>query len=204
MQFDPWVKKIPWRRKWQPIPVFLSEKFHGQRGLVGYSPWGCKESDTTEQARTHAWTLQKRNTYSNAKFAESLRKKKLAKLWRKLKIKTVKTIEMPLLISKSHYHLVWATWMGQFGDAQTAGKTSFLGVSTGEFMKEMGISVKLTVTHMCRHHPTGWGLNRTKMWKNGQFSLCLSWDVHLWLSDVSVPGSKALGLTQQLHWFLDL
>lgn len=112
---------------------------------------------------------------------------------------------MPVLISKSHYHLVWATWMGRFAGMQTAGsETSFLGVSTGEFMKEIGISIKLTVTHTCRHHPTGWGLNRTKMWKNGQFSLCLSWDVHLWLSDISVPGSKALGLTQQLRWFLDL
>ena len=46
--FDPWVGKIPWSRKWQPTPVFLPGKFHGQRRLVGYSPWGCKESDTTE------------------------------------------------------------------------------------------------------------------------------------------------------------
>ena len=41
--FDPWVGKIPWRRKWQPIPVPLPGKSHGQRSLVGYSPWGCKE-----------------------------------------------------------------------------------------------------------------------------------------------------------------
>ena len=46
---DPWVRKIPWRRKWQPTPVFLPEKSHGQRNVVGYSPWSCKESDTTEQ-----------------------------------------------------------------------------------------------------------------------------------------------------------
>ena len=38
--FDPWVQKIPQRRKWQPTPVFLSGKSHGQRNLVGYSPWG--------------------------------------------------------------------------------------------------------------------------------------------------------------------
>ena len=36
--FDPWVRKIPWRRKWQSIPVFLLEKPHGQRSLVAYSP----------------------------------------------------------------------------------------------------------------------------------------------------------------------
>ena len=39
---DPWVRKILWRRKWQPTPVFLPGKSHGQRSLVGYSPWGCK------------------------------------------------------------------------------------------------------------------------------------------------------------------
>jgi len=40
--FNPWVGKIPWRRKWQPTPVFLLGKSHGQRTLAGYSPWGHK------------------------------------------------------------------------------------------------------------------------------------------------------------------
>ena len=44
-----WVGKIPWNRKWQPIPVFLSGKYHGQRSLESYSPRDCKESDMTEQ-----------------------------------------------------------------------------------------------------------------------------------------------------------
>ena len=44
--FDPWVWKIPQRRKWQPTPVLLPGESHGQRSLVGYSPWGRKESDT--------------------------------------------------------------------------------------------------------------------------------------------------------------
>ena len=39
-RFDPWVRKIPWRRKWQSTPVFLPRQSHGQRNLVGYSPWG--------------------------------------------------------------------------------------------------------------------------------------------------------------------
>ena len=38
-EFDPWVGKIPWRKKWQPTSVFLSGKFYGQRSLAGYSPW---------------------------------------------------------------------------------------------------------------------------------------------------------------------
>ena len=46
--FDPWVGKIPWRRKRQPTPVFLPGESHGQRSLAGYSPWGPIESDTTE------------------------------------------------------------------------------------------------------------------------------------------------------------
>ena len=47
-EFDPWVRRIPWSRKWQTAPVFLPGKSHGQRSLGGYSPWGCKESDMTE------------------------------------------------------------------------------------------------------------------------------------------------------------
>ena len=47
---NPWGRRIPWRRKWQPTPVFLPGKFHGWRSSVDYSPWGCKESDMTELA----------------------------------------------------------------------------------------------------------------------------------------------------------
>ena len=46
--FDPWVGKIPWRRKWQPTPVFLPGESHGQTSLAGYNPWGCKEFNMTE------------------------------------------------------------------------------------------------------------------------------------------------------------
>ena len=53
---NPWVRKIPWSRKWQPTLVFLSGKFHGQRSLVGYSLWSCKEPDTTEHTRAHTHT----------------------------------------------------------------------------------------------------------------------------------------------------
>ena len=47
--FDPWVQKMPWRRKWQPTAVFLLGKSHGQRSLAGYNPCGCKESDMKQQ-----------------------------------------------------------------------------------------------------------------------------------------------------------
>ena len=47
---DIWVGKIPWRRAWQPAPVFLPGESHEQRSLVGHRPWGCKELDMTEAA----------------------------------------------------------------------------------------------------------------------------------------------------------
>ena len=52
-RFNPWVRKIHWRRKWQLTPVFLLGKSHGQRSLEGYSTWDHKELDTTEQLNTH-------------------------------------------------------------------------------------------------------------------------------------------------------
>ena len=44
---------IPWTSNWQPTPMFSPGEFHGQRSLVGYSPWGCKVFDMTEHTRAH-------------------------------------------------------------------------------------------------------------------------------------------------------
>ena len=55
-RFDPWVRKIPWRTKGLPTPVFLPGESHGQKSLAGYSPWGCKESDMTKAAQ-HAHVI---------------------------------------------------------------------------------------------------------------------------------------------------
>ena len=52
-KFNPWVGKIPWRRKWQPTPILLPGESHGRRSLAGCSPWGHTESDTTERLSTH-------------------------------------------------------------------------------------------------------------------------------------------------------
>ena len=58
-QVDPWVGKIPWRRKWQPTPVFLPGKPHGQRSVASYSPWGCRRVGqsfvTIEQTTSKVW-----------------------------------------------------------------------------------------------------------------------------------------------------
>ena len=53
LRFNPWVGKIPWRRKWQPTPVFLPGESHRLRSWAGYSPWDCKELDRTEHTHTH-------------------------------------------------------------------------------------------------------------------------------------------------------
>ena len=60
--FNPWVRKIPWRRKWQPTPVLLPGKSHRQRSIVAYSPWGHKESDMTERLHFHcSWGFPGKN-----------------------------------------------------------------------------------------------------------------------------------------------
>ena len=53
---DPWVGRIPWKRKQKLILVFMPEKSHGHRSLAGYSPWGCKELDTNECVHVHTHT----------------------------------------------------------------------------------------------------------------------------------------------------
>ena len=67
--FDPWVRKIPWGRKWQPTPLFLPGKSLGQRSLAGCSLWGLKELDTAEH--THMprcfWDLKKNKTQPSHK-----------------------------------------------------------------------------------------------------------------------------------------
>ena len=65
--FDPWVRKNPWRRAWQPTPVFLPRKFHGQRSLADYSPWAHEELDMTEHTymHTHTHTLAHTHTHTH-------------------------------------------------------------------------------------------------------------------------------------------
>ena len=53
MQVRSLVRKISWRRKWQPTLVLLPGEFHGQRSLAGYSPQGCKELDAAQRGNTH-------------------------------------------------------------------------------------------------------------------------------------------------------
>ena len=51
--FSPWVRKIPWRRAWQPTPAFLPGKSHGQRSLANYSPQGGKSQTQLKRLSTH-------------------------------------------------------------------------------------------------------------------------------------------------------
>ena len=53
LEFNPWVRKIPWSRKWQTTPVILPGKYHGRRSETGYSPYGHRESDMTEHHQHH-------------------------------------------------------------------------------------------------------------------------------------------------------
>ena len=71
--FSPWVGKIPWSRKWQPIPVFLPGESHGQRCLVGYSPWGHKESDMTYQLNNNNKIIRRKFDSFSDLFTATLR-----------------------------------------------------------------------------------------------------------------------------------
>ena len=56
-EFNPWVGKVSWRRERLPTPVYWPGEFHGQRSLAGCSPWGCKESNTTEPLWLFGWII---------------------------------------------------------------------------------------------------------------------------------------------------
>ena len=86
-RFDPWVGKIPWRRKWQPTPVLLPGKFHGQRILVGYSPWGRKESNMTEWLHFHYLWILLTHQKSDFKITEKKRFKNMTLMLKRLKQK---------------------------------------------------------------------------------------------------------------------
>ena len=77
----PWVGEIPWRRAWQPTPVFLPGKSHRERSLAGYSPWGCKESHRTELL-TFTFTLPPANpTCSHVELCVLRAQEPLSALW---------------------------------------------------------------------------------------------------------------------------
>ena len=64
--FDSWVGKIPWSKKWQLTPVLLPEKLHGQRSLVGYSPRGCKASNTTKRLNMQVFAILSKERKKNS------------------------------------------------------------------------------------------------------------------------------------------
>ena len=65
--FNPWVRKVPWRREWQPTPVFLPGEFHGERSLAGYSLWGSQKNQTRFSNYTIMTIISERNGISKLK-----------------------------------------------------------------------------------------------------------------------------------------
>ena len=68
LRFDSWVRKMPWRRKWQPTPVFLPGKSHGQKSLVCYSPWGCRRVRQNQESKQqqHALLIRIKPNFSES------------------------------------------------------------------------------------------------------------------------------------------
>ena len=107
---DPWVRKIPWRKKWQPTPVFLPGESHGQRSLAGYSPWHCKGSDMTEwvthSQRNIVWSFSEGKFYFQREWEEMLEEEKGG-------TRSPKPILTPQLLPRPHWtrtqvFLLWA------------------------------------------------------------------------------------------------
>ena len=71
--FHPWVGKIPWSRKWQSAPVFLLGKYHGQKSLEGYIPWGCRAG--------HSWATEHKHRSSVYIKTSESQKLGLASMW---------------------------------------------------------------------------------------------------------------------------
>ena len=106
---------LTWRRKWQPTPVFLPGKSHGWRNLVGYSPWGRKESDTTERLHFHFTSftgrpLERPNQWRNKWF--NLQKKK--KLFFNKLFMFTSSIFLPWVVSSFSqltFVFYWSQWL---------------------------------------------------------------------------------------------
>ena len=78
--FNSWVGKIPWRRKWQSTPALLPGKSHGWRSLIGYRPWGRKESDTTATSLSHAEYIMRNARLDEAQAGIKIARRKINNL----------------------------------------------------------------------------------------------------------------------------
>ena len=108
--FSPWVGMIPWRRKWQPTPVYLSEKSHGKRSLVGYGPWGYKDLDMTEQLSMHITMLAVGYILASQSLLDSNHSQSLEMKWNEIKQWDMKTLQKKLfviLLNESQYNMVY-------------------------------------------------------------------------------------------------
>ena len=141
-RFHPWVGKIPWSGKWQPTPVFLRGKSHGQRSLVGYSPWGRKESDVTEHAFIHMHSATSHmftelSTYSIISTAQALASWPMFQKFQKVTATETALLSGKTYLVLKHLHINrqsrgWAPLSARSG---AGAETSFLPVSHLAFFK---------------------------------------------------------------------
>ena len=96
---------IPWRRAWQPTPVFLSGEFHGQRSLVGYSPWGRQESDTSE------WLALSLSYIYNVKIAlKNPKKSPVREVWKIIRKQNLPILKWKVKNQRFKFERVYKLW----------------------------------------------------------------------------------------------
>ena len=164
------VRKIPWRRKWQPTPVFLPGESHGQRNLMGYNPWGHKELDTTdrlERAHTHTHTHHLFHLTSSCSCLGSLKETSI-QIWARWCFGTpvhhlhllAFQIKSPLLTPALHFWIHWPV-MGQAWCLDTK-------ASPGSQCR--------AEEHIVRAHWSFlinlWGLSKSLLWMKSLFYVC--------------------------------
>ena len=130
VRFDPWVRKIPWRRKWKPTPVFLPGKSQGQRSLMCYNPWGHKESGTTERLSTH---LSRESTSAAPAGPLTVNSKHLEGLPGQQGRSSCGAFS-PRVPSAPHWRNTYKYQKGPQGPHGTTCQTRSLGLDTGDFV----------------------------------------------------------------------
>ena len=151
----PWVRKIPWSRKWQPAPVFLPGKSHGHRNPEGYSPWGHKELDVRACMCVHAHICKHTHTDMVGNKAQSWE-------WRKYSWKHQPSTDTMGPQEINYEHLLRNTWLL---------RTSITNVNEAMLKRSLDLIDLLIFSQLGLLAWSWWAIFLTKVWRWSDISL---------------------------------